>query len=174
MTEATLLRGSTVAAAGAGILSLGVQGQLRPIVALGALVLLLIAGAAPLLLPGGRAAVLRRRAAKALVLGGCLIGALWLLAMRARTGIGDTTGLVHQVGTTVSLSLVVVLAAQLTCADSRRELRVVLVASLLCGLLALGTAQGGGAQDLLSGLGFFLALGWAAALLSLWLMQRAK
>jgi transglutaminase-like putative cysteine protease len=174
VTEATLLRGSVVAAAGAGLLSLGIQGQVRPIAAFGALLLLLVAGAAPLLLPDGRAAVLRRRVAKSFVLGGCLIGALWLLAVRALTGFGDTSGLLHQVGTTVSLSLAIVLAAQLACADSRRELRVVLVASLLCGLVALGTAEGGGAQDLLSGLGFVLVLGWTAALLSLWLLQRAK
>jgi transglutaminase-like putative cysteine protease len=173
VTEAVLLRGSTVAAAVAGVLSLGAQGQLQPIVALGAVVLLLIAGAAPLLLPAGRAAVLRRRAAKAVVLSGCLIGALWLLAMRASTGIGETSGLVHQVGTTVSVSLAVVLAAQLACADSRREVRVVLVASLMCGLVALGTAESGGAQDLLSWLGFLLGVGWAAALLSMWLLQRA-
>src|SRR5450432_1128122 len=124
------------------MLSLGIQGQLRPIAAFGALVLLLVAGAAPLLLPDGRAAVLRRRVAKSFVLGGCLIGALWLLAVRALAGFGDTSGLLHQVGTTVSLSLAIVLAAQLACADSRRELRVVLVASLLCGLVALGTAEG--------------------------------
>jgi transglutaminase-like putative cysteine protease len=174
VTESTLLRSSTVVAAGAAVLSLGMQGQLRPIVAFGALVLLLVAGAAPLLLPSGRAAVLRRRAAKALVLSGCLIGALWLLATRARSGIGETTGLVHQVGTTLSVSLAVVLAAQLACADSRRELRVVLVASLMCVLVALGTSEGGGAQDLLSGLGFLLVVGWGAALLSMWLLQRAK
>jgi transglutaminase-like putative cysteine protease len=174
VTEATLLRGSIVVAAGSGMLSLGIQGQLRPIAAFGALLLLLVAGAAPLLLPDGRAAVLRRRVAKSFVLGGCLIGALWLLAVRALAGFGDTSGLLHQVGTTVSLSLAIVLAAQLACADSRRELRVVLVASLLCGLVALGTAEGGGAQDLLSGLSFFLVLGWTAALLTLWLLQRAK
>jgi transglutaminase-like putative cysteine protease len=153
---------------------LGVQGQLRPIVAVVALVMVLGAGVAPLRLPDGRAARIRRSAAKSVVLTATVLAAVFLLTVRARTGIGDTTELVHQIGATVSMPLVVLLAAQLASADSLREQRVVLVASLLCGLLALGTAKEGGAQSLLSGLGFFLALGWAAALLSMWLVQRAK
>jgi protein-glutamine gamma-glutamyltransferase len=174
MTEATLLRASTVTAAGAGIMSLGVQGQLPPIVAMAALVLLLHAGAAPLRFRDGRALRVRRAVAKLVVLGGCLLSALLLLGVRLVTGLDDTELLMHQVGIVVALSLTVVLIAQLASADSRHELRVVLVASLLCSLVALGTAGEGGAQNLSSSLGFFLGLGWASALLSLWLLQRAK
>jgi protein-glutamine gamma-glutamyltransferase len=174
VTEATLLRVSTVVAAAAGTLCLGAQGQLRPIVAVFAVVMVCGAGAAAHRLPDGRGARLRRSAAKAIVLSATVLAAVFLLAVQARSGIGDTTELLHQIGATVALPLVVVLVAQLVSADTLREQRVVLVASLLCGLLALGTAQGSGAQDLLSGLGFFLGLGWAAALLSMWLMQRTK
>jgi protein-glutamine gamma-glutamyltransferase len=174
VTEATLLRVATTVAAASGTLSLGAQGQLRPLVAACALVLVVAAGAAPQILRDGRARKQRRSAAKALVLGATVLSAVVLLGMRARSGFGDTTDLVHQVGTTISLPLVVVLVAQLASADSLRELRVVLVASLTCGLLAVGTAEGGGAQKLLSSLGFFLLLGWTAALLSLWLLQRVK
>ncbi len=172
MTEVTLLRVSTVVAAAAGTLCLGAQGQLRPVVAALATVLVCAAGAAAHRLPDGRGAELRRSAAKAIVLGATVLAAVFLLAVQVGNGIGDTTELVHQIGATVALPLVVVLVAQLASADSLREQRVVLVASLLCGLLALGTAEGDGAQDLASGLGFFL--GWAGRLpwLSMWLMQR--
>ena len=75
MSEATLLRVSTVVAAAAGTLCLGAQGQLRPIVAVFAVVMVCGAGVAAHRLPDGRAARLRRSAAKAIVLGATVLAA---------------------------------------------------------------------------------------------------
>lgn len=174
MSEMTMLRISTLVAAGAGTLCLGFQGQLRMRFVVAALLLQLAAAAAPHLLPGQHAAKVRRSTANVLVLAASLLAAWLVLARPTGTDMGGVAGLVEWAGMLVSVPLVAVLVAQFTCADSWRELRTVLVVSLLCVLLALGTAEEAAVADLWPGLGSCLAVGWTAVLASLWLLQRAK
>ena len=170
----TLLRISIFVAAAAGTMCLGLQGQLRMPFMVLALLAELAAAAAPHLLPGKGGMNARRRMSNVSVL--AVLGVMVWLVIAGRSGVDltDAAGLVIQIGRVIAVPLVAVLVGQLASADSLRELRMVLVASLLCVLLALGTAEGGAVRDLWSALGASLALGWAAALVSLWLLHRAK
>ncbi len=172
MTDLMRLRIATTVAAAAGTLTLGLQGQLP----VWAAVLGVLAEAAAAWLPvqfaSPRATGIRRAVARTMLLTVGLLGALALLVVRLQAGLSDTSNIAAQVGSTIALPLVGVLLAQIASGDSVRELRVVLVAALLCGLLSLGTAPPGGAHDLVSAFGMCLLVGWVAAATGLWLLPR--
>lgn len=167
-----MLRISTLGAAAMGTLGLGLQGQLSPVGTTVALSLELAATAAGVLFPDGRSARTRRRTANALALTTGLLCAYLLVASVSHAG--RDTAVLRQIGVTLSVPLALLVVSQLTSADSAREQRLVLVMSLLCGVLALGTAPPSGAADLRSELGACLGLGWLAGMVSLWLLQRAR
>lgn len=169
-----MLRISTAIAAGAGALCLGLQGQLEMWVAVLAMLAVVPAALAPLRWPGERGRVSRRLLANAAVLVATLGGATYLVMARARTGMADSSELAQHVGISLAVPLVCLLIAQLWSADSLREYRVVLIGTLLGGLLALATAEEASAQNLLSPLGFVLAVGWTSGLTALCLLQRTK
>ena len=95
-----------------------------------------------------------------------------LLLVRVRAAAGDPAELVSGIGTAMSYPLVLILVAQLGSTGSLRDLGVVLIGSLLCAVLALGTVPDATTPDLTSALGAFLGLGWAAGLVTLWLIHR--
>ena len=164
--------GASVTAA-AAIGCLGARGLLPlPFVVL-ALALTAAAGWLLVRWPSGRGAALRRSVAQPVVVASMLLTAVTLL-VRVRAAAGNPTELVSGLGTAMSYPLVLILVAQLGSAGSLRELGVVLVGSFLCALLAVGTVPGATSPDLGSALGAFLALGWAAGLVTLWLMHRGQ
>jgi transglutaminase-like putative cysteine protease len=172
-TEAVPLPVAAAVTAGAAAACLGARGLL-PVPAV-ILALLLMAAAAWMVLrwPSGPGAARRRVVAQPVVAGSMLLVAV-LALVRVRSAGSDPAELVHRIGTTLSYPLAVMLIAQLGSAASLRELGVVLVGSLLCVLLSLGTMPGGTSPDLVSGFGLCLLVGWSAGLVTLWLLHRAK
>ncbi len=168
-----LVPAGAVVTASAAITCLGARGLLPALVVVVAV--LLTAAAAWMLLrwPAGPGAARRRAVAQPVAAASLLLIAV-LALVRVRSAGADPTQLVRGIGTTLSFPLVVLLVAQLGSAVTLRELGVVLMGSLLCVVLSLGTMPGGTSPDLLSGFGLCLLVCWSAGLVTVWLLHRAK
>lgn len=166
-----LLPIGTGVTAAAAIGCLGARGLLPRPVAVLAMALTAAAGWLLVRWPTGRGAVLRRSVAQPVAAAGMVLTPA-LLLVRIRAADGDPAQLVSGIGTSMAYPLVLILVAQLGSAGSLRDLGVVLLGSLMCALLALGTVPDATTPDLTSALGSFLGLGWAAGLVTLWLIHR--
>jgi hypothetical protein len=172
-TEAALLPVGAAVTASAATACLGARGLMAWPVVVAAMLLIAAAAWAVLHWPTGRGAARRRALAQPVVAGSMLLIAVLALA-RVRSGGSVPAELVHQIGTTLSFPLAVMLIAQLGSAVSLRELGVLLVGCLLCVVLSLGTMPGGTSPHVVSGFGLCLLVGWCAGLVTLCLLHRAK
>jgi protein-glutamine gamma-glutamyltransferase len=171
--ETVLVTAGAAVTAASAVAVLGVRDLLPAPVAVLAVLLLGLAVAGPVLWPSGQAAQLRYRLAQPVVLG-CGVASLVVLLGRVRDAERDPSALIEGIGATMSYPLAALLVLQLAAAVTLRHIGVVLVAALLAVLLAVGTAPDGSSMDLVSGLGLCLAIGWPAAVGTLWLMHGAK
>jgi transglutaminase-like putative cysteine protease len=171
--ETVLVSGGAAVTAGSATAVLGVCGLLPAPVAALAVLLVLAAAAGPVLWPTGAAARNRARLAQPVVVA-CGVVSLGVLLARTRAAESDPAALVEGIGSTMSYPLALLLVVQLASAVTVRHVGMVLVASLLAVLLAVGTAPDGSTVDLVSGLGLCLAIGWSTGLVTLWLLHRAK
>jgi transglutaminase-like putative cysteine protease len=142
-------------------------------VAVSAVLLVAAAAAGPVRWPSGPAARRRGRIAQPVVLV-CGVASVVVLLLRASAADGSPSALVDVIGTTMAYPLAVLLVVQLASAVTVRHVAMVLLASLLAVLLAVGTSSDSSSIDLWSGPGLCLAIGWPAALVTLWLLHRAK
>ena len=159
--------GTTVAAA---VVALAARDLLSGPVA--ALLLLLVpaAAAAPVIWPWGVGARRRMRIAQPVVVGCFVVGAV-VLVHRAST---DPAVLADNIGRTLAPMVGVLLLAQLAAAVTFRHLGVVMVASGVAFFMAVGTAPEKQSADVTSVLGLALLVGWSAAVVTLWLLHRAR
>ena len=162
--------GTTVTAA---LVALTARGLLAGPVA--ALLLLLVpaAAAAPVIWPWGVPARRRMRIAQPVVVG-CFVLAGVKLLDASRAGGGDPAVLVDGIGRVLAPLVGVVLLAQLAAAVTFRHLGVVMVASGVAFFMAVGTSPEKQSPDVTSVLGLALLVGWSAAVVTLWLLHRAR
>jgi transglutaminase-like putative cysteine protease len=162
--------GTTVAAA---LVALAARGMLNGLVA--ALMLLLVpaAAAAPVVWPWGVPARRRMRIAQPVVVG-CFVLAGVKLLDASRAGGEDPALLVDGIGRVLAPVVGVVLLAQLAAAVTFRHLGVVMVASGVAFFMAVGTSPEKQSPDVTSVLGLALLVGWSAAVVTLWLLHRAR
>ena len=142
----------------------------------GAVLLLLlvpVAAAAAVLWPVGAGAVLRMRFAQAVVLG-CFVFAGVKLLDRSRAAAGDPALLVDGIGHVLAPVVGLVLLVQLAAAVTFRHLGVVMVACGVAFFMAVGTSAEKQSPDVTSLLGLALLVGWSAAVVTLWLLHRAR